>query len=1012
MCNIAPLVSFFFFFFTTLYQGLSQQQEYFQQKTDYNIQVNLDDQKHLLEVDLEMTYTNQSPQELSSIIMHLWANAYGDKGSDFGNQMNNFGNRSFYFAKEDELGGYQDVNFYIGDASLTYENFEGHVDIIKLKLPQILKSGESIRINCSYYLKIPANFSRLGRSIDSYQICQWFPKPAVFDHDGWHPFPYLHLGEFYSEFGNYKVEISIPSEYVVASTGQLKTESELIRYNEMAKLKSDYCCPSREVKTLLFEAEGVHDFAFFLDKNWLIEKEVYRKDNNADIDCWSFYRPDNKDAWEGSAKYVKNSIEFLSKHVGEYTYPQATAVDGDLSVGGGMEYPMVTIIGDVGEGKNVNNVIAHEVFHNWFYGMIASNERDFPFLDEGPTSYYEGRYMDHYYPQDSTKNAILPTNHSERSESAMSYIFEARRGMDQPSNLHSNQYDEMGYGISAYTKPQSAFQLLEAYYSKGKVDQAFQLYYQKFANKHVGPYDLLKCLELVLDDDLNWWYDQVIGSSEISDYCIHHAKRNGDSITLTIKNNGKVASPIILGDDENNLYKVEGHTGKRKVTVHAKSKSESWTIDPNTKTLDLNNHNDTYFSHRLLPKIEPLKLRFLPGFPAKDKTDIYLYPVLGWNQYDHWMAGLHINNFGLLPRNWNYQLTPMYSFAENELSGHGKIYYNHFFRDKGRRMIQMGVESQKYNFKNVAETNDAMSYIRFSPFITFKWHGDRVKQIHHDLHFKAERVWEERAEYIGSEFAGTKFEKFDRYYMAYQYGRHGALHPYHINTGLEYSNYQFDKDSPENQYVRFTASAEVDLYYNEHSRVFVRGFFGVFLYNDQRESNSINNGLTRRSLGLSYSNYIDFYEETFLGRNATDGLLSRQVALKEGGFKTAFTSPFASGIGSSNDFIASVNISADLPGEFLVWKLLQPFFDIGYFSDAGSISKSPEFKDQLIWSSGLTLNLMSGIVQFHMPIFNSTNVNDALEMAGQKNPWERISFTLNLKPDKVYNILENTRFNL
>ena len=217
------LYSLLFFSFLS---PLAAQSSYFQQEVDYVIDVTLNDKEHLLSGSIAMTYTNHSPNALDKIYIHLWGNAFKNRKTAFVNQKIRQGDTQIYFADDKALGGYSNLDFKVNDKSIRWEYDAQHPDICLLILPQSLKSGESIQIKTPFQLKIPASFSRLGHVGESYQMTQWYPKPAVYDQNGWHQMPYLDMGEFYSEFGKYDVTITLPENYVVAATGILQTESE------------------------------------------------------------------------------------------------------------------------------------------------------------------------------------------------------------------------------------------------------------------------------------------------------------------------------------------------------------------------------------------------------------------------------------------------------------------------------------------------------------------------------------------------------------------------------------------------------------------------------------------------------------------------------------------------------------------------------------------------------------------------------------------------------------------
>src|SRR5688572_4024327 len=256
------------------------QSSYFQQHVTYDIQVKLDDRDHHLNGFLKMQYTNNSPDTLRVIWMHLWPNAYSDRNTALSNQKLENGSRLLYFSKKEERGFIDSLDFKTGDRKIPFKYDSIHGDIAKLDLTEPLMPGATVEITTPFYVKIPdGKFSRLGHVGESYQITQWYPKPAVYDREGWHPMPYLDQGEFYSEFGSFKVQITIPENYLVAATGNLQESSEKTwllekvsqHSGEFNKEKNQaFPASSSTFKTITFTQDSVHDFAWFADKRFQV----------------------------------------------------------------------------------------------------------------------------------------------------------------------------------------------------------------------------------------------------------------------------------------------------------------------------------------------------------------------------------------------------------------------------------------------------------------------------------------------------------------------------------------------------------------------------------------------------------------------------------------------------------------------------------------------------------------------------------------------------------------------
>jgi len=309
--------------------------EYWQQSTDYKIEVSLDDKMHELRGFATIEYTNNSPEVLQEIVFLLYPNAYSTDKTAFAEQQIENDSETFYFSDESDRGGIDGFEFRVDGESANFLLDESNPDIGYLKLNAPITSGTSITISTPFRVKIPYNFSRLGRDGESYQLTQWYPKPAVYDQNGWHPYPYLTQGEFYYEYGSYDVSITVPENYVVAATGELQTESEIAFLKQRVKqtqaiddfselainFNSNYFPYSADkTKTIRYLQENVHDFAWFADKRFhVLDGEVHLADGRT-VNTYAFFTDKNAHLWKDGVKYINQSIEFFSEQVGNYPF--------------------------------------------------------------------------------------------------------------------------------------------------------------------------------------------------------------------------------------------------------------------------------------------------------------------------------------------------------------------------------------------------------------------------------------------------------------------------------------------------------------------------------------------------------------------------------------------------------------------------------------------------------------------------------------------------------------------
>lgn len=268
--------------FELLVSNILNSQNDFQQKLDYKIKAKLDVKNKALNGHIIIKYTNNSPHSLEYIYFHLWANAYKNNNTAFAKQQLKNRQTDFYFSDTTQRGYIDRMNFVVNSNPAKFMLDKENPDIGILFLNDILKPGEEITIETDFFLKIPFMFSRSGFKDNFYSFTQWYPKPAVYDKYGWHHIPYLDIGEFYSEFGNYDVEITLPDNYIVSATGDLLSKSELQRLEDFSekiknnKLEKNFIFgDSTKYKTIRFFEKNIHDFAWFASPDFLVQIEPY-----------------------------------------------------------------------------------------------------------------------------------------------------------------------------------------------------------------------------------------------------------------------------------------------------------------------------------------------------------------------------------------------------------------------------------------------------------------------------------------------------------------------------------------------------------------------------------------------------------------------------------------------------------------------------------------------------------------------------------------------------------------
>ncbi len=236
----------------------------------------------------------------------------------------------------------------------------------------------------------------------------------------------------------------------------------------------------------------MHDFAWFANKNFEVLHDTLQLSSGKIIDAWSFFLPSDQEVWKNSIQFIKDAVRTRSKWLGEYPYQTVTAVEAKMGFSGGMEYPTITSISPVADEQSLDMTIEHEVGHNWLYGILASNERDHPWMDEGMNTYFDNRYHDLKYPKKETGKGNFLENKFPADEEDLIYRNQIAEKKDQPIETSSQDFSEINYGEIAYYKTGLWMKKLEDFVGKKVFDSCLHEYYNRWKFKHPYPGDFKK----------------------------------------------------------------------------------------------------------------------------------------------------------------------------------------------------------------------------------------------------------------------------------------------------------------------------------------------------------------------------------------------------------------------------------------------------------------------------------------------------------------------------------------
>lgn len=585
---------------------------YWQNKVDYSLSASLDTARHVLSAAMLMRFTNNSPDTLEFIWVHLEQNAFRPGA------LNSlvFPSASRHGARDFE-GGYtihkftQVINSKRVDVNLHDNGTIGRVDLARPILP-----GQTATFDVAWSFAIPEHGAdRMGRDGSLYQIAQWFPKAAVYDDiKGWNIEQYLGQGEFYFNTGDYTLEITVPAGFIVAATGVLENPKDVltsiqrsrleaasrsdtvVRVITEAELRNGTARPeSKGMLTWKFVAKNVRDVAWVASPDYLWDASSWNG-----VMAHAFYRPAAARIWEDAADQTRESIQEYSERWYMYPYPQATSVEGPVY---GMEYPMLAMQQGGNSKQTLYDVLTHEVGHNWFPMILGSNERVYAWFDEGFNTFMNLFAEARRFPANGTleQRVSVQKQYLERFQ---------QMGMDEPVDIPPDRVDPKKLGLAAYYKPSVALHILrKEILGEDVFDKAFKEYIRRWAFKHPDPADFFRTMENVSGQRLDWFWRGWFLENAHFDQGIDSVKSatNSDGVTYVgvwYANVERGVLPLLVrftfSDGSYDEYEYPADVWSTNTSQYVRSyvfPSKTVTkieIDPDRRLVDKNRENNVW----------------------------------------------------------------------------------------------------------------------------------------------------------------------------------------------------------------------------------------------------------------------------------------------------------------------------------------------------------------------------------------------------------------------------------
>lgn len=533
---------------------------YWQNRADYTLRASLDTAARTVKGSMVLRYSNRSPDTLRFIWLQVEQNAFraNSLNSYIFPENSRFGARGFD-------GGYTFTQLAQvvparggkGGGALRKVDLDRRMNetLLKVNLAEPLAPGRSATIEAAWSFPVPEHGAdRMGRDGALYEIAQWYPRVAVYDDiRGWNIEPYLGQGEFYLEYGDFDLSVTVPAGYIVAATGALQNAREVLTPAQIARhalaAKSDTTVrliTAEDLKqgtarprttgtmTWHFVAKNVRDAVWAASPEFQWDASSWKG-----IMAYAYYRPSAVANWHDAADQARMSIMEYSERWFPYPWPHISAVEGPIS---GMEYPMIAMENKSRDVYDLYNVITHEIGHMWFPMIVGSNERLYMWQDEGFNTFINTFSEGRRYPEKGDQMARA----ADERRLVEQYM---TAGADKPVNINPDRIDPRLLGEAAYVKPSVGLQLLrQEILGPDAFDDAFRSYTRRWAYKHPSPSDFFRSMEDVAGRRLDWfwraWFVENARFDQSVDSVVTQTKGDTTMVAVLYGNRERGVLPI------------------------------------------------------------------------------------------------------------------------------------------------------------------------------------------------------------------------------------------------------------------------------------------------------------------------------------------------------------------------------------------------------------------------------------------------------------------------------------
>ncbi len=911
-------------------------------QNEITIQAALIENGKKIDVSEEITVKNTSNIALTEIALNDWNHAFSSKKTALAKKFSDEFNRSFHLSNTSERG--ETIIEEVTDATqkfLSYYRNENQIDILVIQLEKPLLVGESTTLKIKYQITLPnSKFTKFGYSKNKLYLKNCFLTLSSFNiqHQSEE-----NCDDLTTEIASYNIEFQHDNYF----------------------LNSDLAVENTTLDSSKLTGKLLTNFVIVLEK-----KNSYETFKNKELTIISNLKSVDLNA-EQKKLIVDKITNYVTENLGasQQNKIMVSQEDYDREAFYGLN-ELPSFISPFNDDFVFELKFLKTYLNNYLMANLKINFRKDHWVLEGIQHYFLKKYIDDNYPEIKAfgklsrfkilkKYKIITMNFTEQF--IYNYLLMARKNIDQAVGTDKNTQIKFNEKIAGKFKSGLSLHYLNSYLGENYVEKSIKQYIELNKFKYTNSQDFKSQLEVNSNQNLNWFFNELIYSRNKIDYKIVDAKKTNDSIEVTIKNVGDAKVPIsISGYHKNKLVSknwIENHSERFKFSI----KNDSITkliLNDTYEIPELNNNNNSYKLQNRFFGNRKIRFTFFKDIENPKYNQVFFVPITEFNLYDGLLLGMKFNNKSIIDRPFIYDITPNYSSKTATLAGSAGFSFNKLDRNSNHFSTRYAISGTRLHY-----APDAF-YTKITPSVNFRFRNPNFRKNEGEGFF-IRNVYVNREK---SNVVSTKnSENYSVFNLRYGYANSELIEQFSYGTDFQLSN-RFGKISGQMQYRKL---------FENNRFLNLRAFAGVFTHNDT-SNDFFSFGIDRPS------DYL--FDYALIGRSESTGLFSRQFVNAEGAFKSKFATRYA------NQYIFAINAG------FTIYDWIEMYGDVGTFKNEG-------YKPEYVYDSGLRLNLVQDYFELYLPIYSSNGfeLND-------KNYGERIRFIVTLSPKTLTSLFTRRWF--